>query len=162
MEKSSFQVITDFLSANRKELTEYYLLTEYTKTAECQLRESNPNFIDIIRKESLYFYEETFENKKNEDYINVNACAHYAELRFSLGTSFNEINKMHTRYYQALIAFIREYKLNGVLEVSDAQILDYTAHLFESAAHHFYYITKFYLNCVHDVYFAGEEEAWVN
>ncbi|MEG0311117.1 MAG: hypothetical protein RR638_00725 [Carnobacterium sp.] len=66
MNKSSFQMITDFFSHDRKEFIEYYLLTE------CRLRESDPNFIDNIRKESLYFYEEPFKNK---DYINVNVCA---------------------------------------------------------------------------------------
>ncbi len=49
---------------------------------------------------------------------------------------------------------------NGVQNVSDAQIIDYAVPLFESAAHHFYYIIKFYLNCVHDIYFTREEEVW--
>ncbi|CAD5899540.1 hypothetical protein CMALT430_250020 [Carnobacterium maltaromaticum] len=45
----------------------------------------------IISAKNPYIYEETFKVK---DSINVNACAHYAELRFSLGTSFNEMNKI--------------------------------------------------------------------
>lgn len=77
-----------------------------------------------------------------------------------MGTSFNEKNRMHTRYYQSLLVFIRELKLKGMLEVSNAQIIDYAIDLFESATHHFYYSTKFYLNCAHDIYFTGEEEAW--
>lgn len=64
MDKSSFQIITDFLSNNSKEFIEHYLLVKYIKTAECRFRESDPNIIDNICKESLYFYEETLKIKK--------------------------------------------------------------------------------------------------
>lgn len=48
MNKSSFQMITDFFSHDRKEFIECYLL------AECRLRESNPNYIDNIRRTSFF------------------------------------------------------------------------------------------------------------